>query len=81
MGATMQYQFDFGAFFVGILILLASAALVLFYRPIADNFGGGVGSYERYRLWGLIGCGLGILVMLNLHTLILVWFFGLLFNR
>ena len=77
----MQYEFSFSSFFIGLLILAAGGAFVAFHQVIADNFGGGVGSYERYKLWGLIACGVGIVVMLNLHTLILTWFFGLLFHR
>lgn len=76
----MEYTFSWGAFFVGILILAAGAALTIWYRPIADNIGGGVSSYDKYRLAGLIGCGLGLLVMLNLHTLILGLIFGRLFG-
>ncbi len=76
----MEYTFSWGAFFVGMLILAAGAALTIWYRPISDNFGSGVGSYDRYRLVGLIGCALGIVVMLNLHTLILSLIFGRLFG-
>ena len=77
----MEYTFSWGAFAVGALILLVGAALTAWYRPIADNFGGGVGSYDRYRLVGLIGCALGLIVMLNLHTLILNAIFGMFFHR
>ena len=76
----MEYTFDWGAFFLGILILAASGALVIYYRPIADNFGSGAASYDRYRIWGLIGCGLGLVVMLNLHTFLLTLFFPQLFG-
>jgi len=76
----MEYTFTWGAFFAGALILLAGAALVAFYKPIADNLGSGVSSYDRYRLAGLIACGVGLIVALNLHTLILGWFFGMLFG-
>ena len=67
----MEYVFSWGAFGIGILILLAGAALTIWYRPIADNFGSGVVSYERYRMWGLITVVVGFLVMLNVHTLLL----------
>ena len=77
---NMEYTFSWGAFFVGIIILALGAALTIWYRPIADNFGSGVGSYDRYRLVGLIGCGLGIVVMLNIHTLILTLVFSQLFG-
>jgi len=76
----MEYTFDWGAFILGILILAASGALVVYYRPIADNFGSGAASYDSYRIWGLIGCGLGLVVMLNLHTFLLTLFFSQLFG-
>ncbi|HET9054124.1 MAG TPA: hypothetical protein VFM90_08125 [Cyclobacteriaceae bacterium] len=73
----MEYTFSWGAFFVGIIILGLGTALTLWYRPIADNFGSGVASYDRYRLVGLIGCVLGVLVMLNIHALLL----GVIFSQ
>ena len=76
----MEYTFSWGTFFVGALILLAGAALTAWYRPIADNLGGGASSYDRYRLAGLIACGVGLIVMLNLHTLLFGWFFGMFFG-
>ena len=75
----MSYEFSFGSFFIGVLILAAGAAFVKWHRQIADNMGSGVASYERFKLWAFITCGIGILVMLNLHLLILGWFFSMLF--
>ena len=75
----MSYEFSFGSFFIGLLILAAGTAFVKWHQQIADNLGSGVASYDRFRLWALIACGLGFLVMLNLHTFILGWFFSLLF--
>ena len=66
-----MYEFSIGWFFMGLIILAAGIAFVKYYQWVADNFGGGVGSYERYRLFALITCGLGLVVMINLHTLIL----------
>ena len=77
----MEYTFTWGAFFFGLLILLAGTVLTIWYRPIADNMGSGVASYERYRLWGLIAIGVGFLVMLSIHTLLITWLFGMFFNR
>ncbi len=76
----MEYTFSWASFFIGILILLVGGALTLWYQPIADNFGSGVSSYDRYRMWGLITCGVGIIVMLNLHTVILTAIFSKIFN-
>jgi hypothetical protein len=75
----MTYEFNVGAFFVGLIILAVGIAFVKWYQVIADNLGSGVSSYDRYRLWALITCGLGFVVMVNLHTMILTWFFSMLF--
>jgi len=77
----MQYEFSIGSFFTGLIILAVGVALVKWYQPIADNLGSGVSSYDRFRLWALIACGLGFVVMINLHTTLLTWLFGLFFNR
>jgi len=75
----MTYEFSVGAFFVGLIILAAGVAFAKWYQVIADNLGSGVASYDRYRLWAFITCGLGLVVMVNLHTMILQWFFSMLF--
>ena len=77
----MNYEISGGALFLGLLILVAGVLFLRFHQWIANNFGGGVGSYERYKLYGFITCAVGLVVMLNLHAVILNWFFGLFFNR
>ena len=77
----MVYTFSWSAFFIGGLILLGGAALVVWYRQIADTLGHGTVSYERYRLYGLLACLLGFIIMFNLHSLLLNWFFGLFFGN
>ena len=77
----MEYTFSWATFMVGILILIASGAVTAFYQPLADNLGSGTSSYDKFRLWGLIGCALGIIVMLNLHSLFIDWALGGLFGR
>ena len=74
-----MYTFSVTWFFIGMLIVALSTAAVVFHRPLADNLAGGVASYERFKLWGLIGCGVGLLVMLNIHTLILSIIFDAIF--
>jgi len=66
-----MYEFSIGWFFLGLTILAAGIVFVRYYQWVADNFGGGVGSYERYKLVAFITCALGLVVMVNLHTLIL----------
>ena len=77
----MEYELSLGSFIIGLLILAIGVVFVRFYQWIADNFGAGVGSYERYRLYALLTCVLGVVVMVNLHIMLLGWFFGLFFNR
>lgn len=77
----MNYELSVGSFIVGIMIVIAGVVFVRFHQWIADNFGGGAGSYERYKFYALTTCGLGFVVMVNLHTMLLTWFFGMLFNR
>ena len=45
--------------------------MVRFYKQIADNFGWGVNSYQKYQLVGVGLCVVGILMIFNLHTLLL----------
>ena len=73
----MDYSLSVGAFFFGILIVAAGLALLRFYQPVADNMGSGVASYERFKLAGFLTIVFGIVVMLNLHTLILGWIVSL----
>jgi hypothetical protein len=46
---------------------------------VADNFGGGLGSYDRYKLYALITVIVGFLVMTNLHVVILRFLLGFVF--
>ena len=75
----MTYEFSIGSFFIGLIILGVGIAFVRWYQVIADNLASGVSSYDRTRLWAFITCGVGFLVMLNLHTFLLGAFFSLLF--
>ena len=70
-----MYEFSLGSFFLGFAILIAGVAFVRWHQQIADNFGSGVSSYDRYKLWAFITCGVGLIVMVNLHTFILTLIF------
>ncbi|MDO4660758.1 MAG: hypothetical protein Q4B27_01270 [Candidatus Saccharibacteria bacterium] len=76
----MQYTFSWGSFFIGTLILIVGGCIVVWHRQLSDMFSDDIGSYSRYQMWGLIGCGLGLLVMTNLHDMILRAFLGLFFH-
>ena len=66
-----MYEFSLTSFFIGLLILAASVVALRFHQQIANNLGSGVSDYDRYKLWALIGCGVGFVVLLNLHVVIL----------
>jgi uncharacterized membrane protein len=68
-----MYEFSIGAFFLGFLILLVGVAFMRWHQWVADNFGDGVSSYDRYKLWALVTCVVGFVVMVNLHTPLLIW--------
>ena len=78
---VVMYEFSFGSFFIGLIILAVGAIGVVYHQKIADSFGSGVSSYDRFKLWALVVCGVGIAVMLSLHTIVLNWFINALFNR
>ena len=66
-----MYEFNLTTFFIGLAVILAGIAFIKWHRAIANEFGGGVGSYERYKKWALIICGFGLLLMLNLPAFLL----------
>ena len=67
----MAYEFSLSSFFIGFIIVAIGTAFMLWHRVIADNLGSGVSSYDRFKLWALITCVVGFVVMLNLHVFIL----------
>ena len=75
-----MWHFDFGSFLLGLVILIAGGAMVLYYQKVADHLLTGV-SYSRTKFWGLIIMLLGFLIMSNLHTVLLEWFVSLIFRR
>ena len=61
----MLYQFSFDSLFFGILVLIAGGIVVVFHQKLADNLGSGVSSYDRFKFWGLVTCGVGFAIMLQ----------------
>ena len=60
------YTFSWIWFFVGLIILALGGTITLFYNKFAEVLG--VMNYSKWRIAGLILCGVGIFVMLNLHS-------------
>ena len=76
----MEYHFNTAWFIVGLMIVCAGGLFLRYHMWIADNFGGGLGSYDRYKLAAVIMIVVGLVASVNLHTLILGWIFGGLFS-
>ena len=51
-----------------------------YHQFVADNLGGGIGSYDKYKLAAVIMIVVGLIAMVNLHTLILGFIFSGLFD-
>lgn len=77
----MDFTFNFGWMFGGIVIMIAGVLVVVFYRPIAENLANGVSSYEHVKLFGIITAIVGLLVTANLHLLVLTAIVNLLFGN
>ena len=77
----MDFTFDFGWMVGGLAITFAGGLIVIFYRQIADNLAGGVSSYDRVKLFGVITIVVGLLVTANLHILLLTLITNFLFKR
>ena len=77
---SRMYSFSIGAMMVGLLVLAAGGAMVVFHKQIADNLASGVSSYDKIKQRGLIVCGVGMIIMTSLHTIPLNWLIQSLFG-
>ncbi|MCL1839887.1 hypothetical protein FWF89_02735 [Candidatus Saccharibacteria bacterium] len=77
----MSWEFSIGWFILGVIILAAGAAVVIFYRQISYGIGSGINSFDRVKLFGIIACIVGLVVMANLHTFLLGLLVNLIFRR
>ena len=77
----MDWNFSFGWFAAGVVILIIGTCITVFYEKISNNIASGVSSYQHVKLFGIIMAVVGLLIMANLHTLILSLFVQLVFNR
>ncbi len=76
----MDYKFSVAWFVVGFLIVVVGGLFLKYHQFVADNFGSGLGSYDRYKLAAMITILVGLIAMVNLHTVILGWIFNGLFS-
>lgn len=77
----MDYEFSFGWMVAGLVITIAGALVVVFYRPIADNLASGVSSYEKVKLFGIIAIIVGLLTTSNLLLFVLRLLFRMLLGQ
>jgi hypothetical protein len=70
-----------GNIIFGIIIIIAGVLFLKFHRLIADNIGSGMASYDKFKLYALITCGIGFIVMLNIHIIFFEWIVSLIFDR
>ena len=77
----MDFTFNIGWMFGGLIITLIGGLIVVYYRQIADNMARGVSSYDKVKLFGIITIIIGLLVTANLHVLVLTLISNLLFGR
>lgn len=77
----MDFEFSFGWMIGGLVIALAGALIVIFYKPIADNLVSGVSSYDKVKFFGLATVGVGLICTANLHLFILEWIVNLIFGQ
>ena len=77
----MDFEFSFGWMVGGLVIALAGALIVIFYKPIADNLVNGVSSYDKVKLFGIIAIVVGLICTANLHTFLLQLIVNLLFGK
>ena len=77
----MDWNFSIGWFILGLMIMIGGTLTVVFYRQIAENMASGVSSYDKVKLFGGIAIGLGLIIMMNIHTFLLTLFVNLVFKR
>ena len=75
-----MYELSMSSFIWGLIITVLGAAFIYFHKPIADNLGGGLGAYEKYKLYGVIAVVFGILIMFNLPQFLLLQIVKLFFG-
>ena len=76
----MEYEFNLTWFIVGFLITCIGGLFMKYHQWVADNFGGGIGSYDRYKLAAVITIVFGLISMVNVHTILLQLVLGGLFS-
>ena len=66
-----MYEYSLGASLLGLVIMTAGALMVIFHQKIGNYIFYGTSGYDKVRLWGLIACAIGFILLANLHNLLL----------
>ena len=74
-------ELNIGTLISGVVIILLGTAFIYFYTPIADNLGGGLGSYQKYKLYGVIAVVFGFLILFNIPQFLLNQVLSVFFSR
>ena len=77
----LDWNFSIGWMLTGLAIVIGSGAIVANYQKISDYMLSGVSSYDRVKFWGMVGVGIGLAVMANIHTFLLSLFVRLVFKH
>ena len=75
----VEWTFNVGWMMIGLLVFAGGGAIVALHQKIADSMMAGTVDYQRVKIVGLIVIGLGMILMMNLHTLMLSWLVNLIF--
>ena len=70
----MEYKFNAAWFIVGMMIVIIGTLFMRYHQWVADNFGGGVGSYDKYKLVALITIIVGLVSSINLLPFLIALF-------
>ena len=75
----VAWTFSAGWMMIGLLIFIGGGAIIALHQKIADSMMSGVVDYQRVKIAGLVVIGLGLIIMMNLHTLLLSMLVSLIF--
>ena len=75
-----MYSFSWLWLFIGAIIAVVGAMILKYYDKVADAMGSGVAYYQRWKIVGLVTFAAGVLIALNLHTLVIEFVGRLIFG-
>ena len=76
-----MYKFSMASVIWGLVIIIIGVGVVYFHKQLSDFLGGGLGTHNRYKLFGIIAIVFGLSLLANIPQLILYSIFSLLFGK